>query len=141
MSRAFTCRPSHAEDRLRSRAMSNKTYGGQAKIAQIIFLPVLQFQPNSVTQPKPLTHLFVISGIRRAVNKICVLLGCYAAQNGSPLPTFRDNVSVPHSSNLRRIPKYHIHRMTLTINCDFKLSCPAQSMTTKFLTRDIEIKF
>ena len=33
-----------------------------------------------------------ISGFRRDVDKICVLLWCYAA-----LPTFRDNVSVPSS--------------------------------------------
>jgi hypothetical protein len=29
--------------------------------------------------------------------EICVLLGYYAASNGNPLPTFRDNVSVPFS--------------------------------------------
>jgi hypothetical protein len=30
--------------------------------------------------------------------KICALLGHYAASIGNPLPTFRDNVSVPYSS-------------------------------------------
>jgi hypothetical protein len=29
---------------------------------------------------------------------ICALLGCYAASSGKPLPTFRDNVSVPSST-------------------------------------------
>jgi hypothetical protein len=31
------------------------------------------------------------------VGEICTLLGCYAASFGNPLPTFRDNVSVPSS--------------------------------------------
>jgi hypothetical protein len=39
----------------------------------------------------------IISGFRRDVDEICALLGCYAASNGNPLPTFRDNVSVPSS--------------------------------------------
>jgi hypothetical protein len=34
-----------------------------------------------------------ISGFRRDVDEICALLGCYAASNGDPLPTFRDNLS------------------------------------------------
>jgi hypothetical protein len=37
----------------------------------------------------------VISGFRRHVDDICALLGYYAALNGNPLPTFRDNLSVP----------------------------------------------
>jgi hypothetical protein len=37
----------------------------------------------------------VISGFRRDVDETCVLLGYYAASNGNPLLTFRDNVSVP----------------------------------------------
>jgi hypothetical protein len=39
----------------------------------------------------------VVSGFRRDVDEICALLGCYAASSGNPLPTFRDNVSVPSS--------------------------------------------
>jgi hypothetical protein len=31
------------------------------------------------------------------LNEICDLLGYYAASSGNPLPTFRDNVSVPYS--------------------------------------------
>jgi hypothetical protein len=31
------------------------------------------------------------------VYEICVLLRYYAASDGNPLPTFRDNVSVPQS--------------------------------------------
>ena len=34
--------------------------------------------------------LLVISGFRRDVDEICVLLGYYAASNRNPLPTFRD---------------------------------------------------
>jgi hypothetical protein len=37
----------------------------------------------------------LISVFRRDVEEICALLGCYAASNGNPLPTFRDNLSVP----------------------------------------------
>jgi hypothetical protein len=36
-------------------------------------------------------------GFRRDVDEICALLGYYAASNGNPLPTFRDNVSVSSS--------------------------------------------
>ena len=37
----------------------------------------------------------VISALFRGVNEFCVLLEFYAAQNGSFLATFRDNLSVP----------------------------------------------
>ena len=37
----------------------------------------------------------VISGFCRDINEICGLLGYYAASNGNPLTTFRDNVSIP----------------------------------------------
>ena len=40
----------------------------------------------------------VIAGFSRSVNEICALLGFYAAQNGSLLPTFRDNISLPSAS-------------------------------------------
>ena len=42
------------------------------------------------------TGLFwsVISGFRREVDENCALLGCYAANCGNALPTFRDNLSV-----------------------------------------------
>jgi hypothetical protein len=39
----------------------------------------------------------VISGFRRQVNGIGVLLGYYAATSGNFLPTFRGNLSVPYS--------------------------------------------
>jgi hypothetical protein len=39
----------------------------------------------------------VISGFRRDVDEICTLLGYYAASSGNPLPTFRENISVPSS--------------------------------------------
>jgi hypothetical protein len=37
----------------------------------------------------------MISGFCRERDKICVLLGYYAAHGGNSLPTFRDNLSVP----------------------------------------------
>ena len=42
-------------------------------------------------------NFFLIPGFRRDVDEICALLGYYAASCGNPLPTFRDNVSVPSS--------------------------------------------
>jgi hypothetical protein len=39
----------------------------------------------------------VISGFRRDVDENCGLLGYYEASSANPLPTFRDNVSVPFS--------------------------------------------
>ena len=38
-----------------------------------------------------------ISGFRLYVDKICALLGYYAAYSGDYSPTFRDNLSVPSS--------------------------------------------
>jgi hypothetical protein len=37
----------------------------------------------------------MIAGFRRDADEICALLGYYAALIGSPVPTFRDNISVP----------------------------------------------
>jgi hypothetical protein len=42
-------------------------------------------------------QLSVISGFRRDADEICGLLGYNAASSDNPLPTFRDNVSVPSS--------------------------------------------
>jgi hypothetical protein len=39
----------------------------------------------------------VISGFRRDADEICAPLRYNAASSGNPLPTFRDNVSVPYS--------------------------------------------
>jgi hypothetical protein len=39
----------------------------------------------------------VISGFRRDVDEIGALLRCYAASSDSPVPTFRENLSVPSS--------------------------------------------
>jgi hypothetical protein len=44
---------------------------------------------------------------RRGRHETCVLLGCYAASSGNPLPTFRDNVSVP-SSRVKKSQKRRI---------------------------------
>ena len=38
-----------------------------------------------------------ISGFRSGVNDICLLLGCYVAQFGGYLATFRCNLYVPSS--------------------------------------------
>jgi hypothetical protein len=45
-----------------------------------------------------------ISGFPRDVDDICGLLGYYAASSGNPLPTFRENVSLPSS----RVKKYFL---------------------------------
>ena len=49
---------------------------------------------RSGLNPKPYT---LISGFRRELDEICTLLGYYTALKGSPVPTFRDNLSVPSS--------------------------------------------
>jgi hypothetical protein len=51
----------------------------------------------------------LILGFRCDVDKICALLGYYAASCGNCLPTFRDNVSVPSSrvKNPRRKESRH----------------------------------
>jgi len=41
--------------------------------------------------------LCVISGFHHNVDKICALLGYYAAYSGNSLPTFQDNLLVPSS--------------------------------------------
>jgi hypothetical protein len=46
--------------------------------------------------------LCVISGFRGDSDELCNLMGYYAASSGNPLPTFRDNLSVPYS----RVEKY-----------------------------------
>ena len=42
-----------------------------------------------------------ISGFRCKVDKICALLGYYAAYSGNSLPTFRDNLSLSHLQGSR----------------------------------------
>ena len=39
----------------------------------------------------------VVADLRREVDEVCALLGCYAAYGGSLLPTVRFNLSVPSS--------------------------------------------
>jgi hypothetical protein len=46
----------------------------------------------------------VISGFRRDVDKVCALLGYYAALSGSSVRTFRDNFLVP-SSRVKKFKK------------------------------------
>jgi hypothetical protein len=50
---------------------------------------------------KQYTYL-VITGFRSEFNKNSALLGHYAASSGNPLPTFRDNLSVPSSRGKTR---------------------------------------
>jgi hypothetical protein len=45
----------------------------------------------------------VISGFRREVDENCALLSYYAASDDNLLPTFRDNLSVPHLRGSRII--------------------------------------
>jgi len=51
---------------------------------------------------RKLSKFCVISGFRRKVDKICALLGYYAACSGHFLPTFRENRSVPSSRDKNR---------------------------------------
>jgi hypothetical protein len=44
----------------------------------------------------------------RDFNEICALLGYYAAPNGNPLPTLRDNVSVLFSWTRNLVTDYHL---------------------------------
>ena len=37
----------------------------------------------------------VIAGFGRVIDQNCALLGCYAANSGNSVPTFRDNLSGP----------------------------------------------
>jgi len=39
--------------------------------------------------------LGLISGVRREIDEICALLGCYAEYSGDSLRTFRSNLSGP----------------------------------------------
>jgi hypothetical protein len=45
----------------------------------------------------------VFSGFLRYVEDICALLGYYAALSGNSLPTFRDNLSLPSSRDLKKV--------------------------------------
>jgi hypothetical protein len=45
----------------------------------------------------PIVRNLVISGFHHGVNKICVLLGFYIAENISFLPPFQNNILVPLS--------------------------------------------
>jgi hypothetical protein len=64
-----------------------------------MFIIILLFsgQADGVWETLHKTVLSVISGFRRDADEICALLGYYAASNGNPLLTFRDNVSLPSS--------------------------------------------
>ena len=63
----------------------------------------------------------VFSRFRRDVDEICALLGYYAPSSGNPLPTFRDNVSVPSS----RIKKSKKQRGPLKMG---PIRCPETSV-------------
>jgi hypothetical protein len=49
-------------------------------------------------------NISVISGFGHNVHEICALPGYYAALNGTSVPTFRDNLSVP-SSRVKKFKK------------------------------------
>jgi hypothetical protein len=56
------------------------------------------FVKNKMKHLNSLSKLIIlILCFHRDVDKICALLGYYAASCGNCLPTFRDNVSVPSS--------------------------------------------
>jgi hypothetical protein len=63
------------------------------RVQNALFYP---FFPSSCLNLQEMN--IAVSGFRRDVDEICALLGYYAASSGNPLPTFRDNVSVPSPS-------------------------------------------
>jgi hypothetical protein len=59
----------------------------------------------------------VISGFSRDADEICALLGYNAASRGNPLPTFRENVSVP-SSRVKKSKKSRVGVLTREFGTD-----------------------
>jgi hypothetical protein len=57
----------------------------------------LQPVPRLRISGAKLLQTLCVPGVGRDVFEICSLLGHYAASRGNPLPTFRNNVSVPSS--------------------------------------------
>jgi hypothetical protein len=54
--------------------------------------------------------LSVISRFRRDVDETSALLAYYAASSRNPLPTFRDNVSLPSSTVKKSWYRYNVPR-------------------------------
>jgi hypothetical protein len=98
------------------------------------FLRVLLFPPMSIIPPMLHVHssiyheLHIISGFRRDADEICALLGYNTASSGNPLPTFRDNVSVP-SSRVKKSKK-SVYFLTLEDGTD-TLSRNVGKITTR----------
>ena len=57
----------------------------------------------------------VISGIRHEVAENCALLDYYAANNGTFLPMFRDNLSVPSSGFNNSVISYRLFSKKLPL--------------------------
>jgi hypothetical protein len=75
----------------------------------------------------------VISGFRRDVDDTRTRLGYYATSSGNPLPTFRDNVSVPSSTVKKPLKMGPIQedrrsqgraRVRQMSDCQFFSKCP-----------------
>jgi len=58
---------------------------------------VAKMQEKLPLAPLSTYKLRVSLGFHSEVDENCSLLGCYAANSGNALPTFRDNLSVPSS--------------------------------------------
>jgi hypothetical protein len=57
--------------------------------------------------PRQLSRTSPLHTGRTKTREICALLEYYAASNGNPLPTFRDNVSVPSSRVKKSVKDCH----------------------------------
>jgi hypothetical protein len=68
-----------------------------------------------------------VVGASNLAEEICAPLGYYAASSGNPLPTFRDNISLPSSrikkSNKKRAEACPARQVTLS---DSLVSCAEQ---------------
>jgi hypothetical protein len=59
----------------------------------------------------------VISGFRRDVDEIYAFLRYYAASSDNPLPTFRNNISVPSSRVKKSVKDYYSTLRNIRENC------------------------
>jgi hypothetical protein len=67
----------------------------------------------------------VIWGFRHYLDEICALLGYYTACSGDSLPTFRDNLSVPPSRDLKKSEGTWIFWNSLKMG---SIGCPETSV-------------
>jgi formate/nitrite transporter FocA (FNT family) len=64
---------------------------------------------------------FMISGFCHDVDQICAYLGYYAASNGNPLLTYRDNILVP-SSRVKMSHEASLNFLLYYYSCNHSLN-------------------